>query len=391
MGHTSVSDLLITNATVLLEDGPLPGWLYATDGLIRAVGNGAPPPADGADHLDAAGGTLAPGFIDVHVHGAMGHETMDASPDGLHAMARFYAEHGVTAFLPTTWTASHEDTIAALQTVARTVGPVPGGARILGAHMEGPYLAAERCGAQDPAHIRPASSGELERFLDTGAVRLLTLAPEVEGNLDAVRRCREAGVTVSIGHTSAGHADVAAAGDAGATHATHLFNAMAPLHHRHPGTVGAILAEPRLRAELIADNVHVHPLVMRLALQLKTTTGLVLVTDAVRPTGLPDGMYPLPGGRRLRHEGGVMWLEDGETLAGSGLTLDRALRNLAAATQLGIEDLWRTASLNAATAIGVADTMGRIAEGCHADLVLLDDDLTVQATVVAGHVVHRRA
>lgn len=384
-----MDELLITNAGVVAEHGAFDGWLQATDGRIAALGEGTPPPVN--DHtrvLDLAGGTVAPGFVDVHVHGALGHETMDADPAGLRTMARFFARHGVTAFLPTTWTDTRARTLAALEAVADALGVVDGGAEILGAHLEGPYLSEDRCGAQDPAHIRPADPDELDAFLATGAPRLITIAPERAENLRAIRACVDAGVTASVGHTDARADQIAAAVTAGASHVTHLFNAMRPLHHRELDAVGAVLDEPRLRAEVICDLVHVHPGVLRLTALAKGIEGLVVMTDAVGPTGLDEGTYAL-GDRLVRQERGAMWLEDGTTLAGSALTFDRAVRNLASATGLGIEQLWPACSRNGAAAAGVADRKGRIAIGFDADLVVLDAELRVRATIVGGQLVHR--
>ena len=384
-----MNELLITNVRVLAEHGAIDGWLLVADGRIAAFGAGAPAPESlHADVLDLGGSTVAPGFIDVHVHGAVGHEAMDGDPAGLREMARFFAAHGVTSFLPTTWTDTRARTLDALGAIAETMGAVDGGAEILGAHMEGPYLADERCGAQDPAHIRTAAPDELDAFLATGAPRLMTIAPERVENLRAISACVDAGVTASLGHTDARPEQIADAVDRGASHVTHLFNAMRPLHHRELGAVGAILDEPRLRAEVICDLVHVHPAILRLALRAKGVDGLVVMTDAVGPTGLDEGTYPL-GDRRVRHERGAMWLEDGTTLAGSALTFDRAVRNLASATGLTIEQLWPACSHNGAVAAGVEQRKGRIAVGFDADLVALDRELRVQATIVGGQLVHR--
>lgn len=382
-------DLLITGGRVLTEDGALDdGWLRCRDGTIVAYGSGHEEPA-GAAVLDAGGTTVAPGYIDVHVHGAVGHEAMDADPDGLREMARFFARHGVTAFLPTTWTAPESRTLAVLEAIAATLGPVAGGATVLGAHMEGPYLSAEKCGAQDPRYIRPATSGELERFLDTGAVRLMTVSPQGDANLAAIPMLIQRGVTVSVGHTSASFAEVNDAVDRGATHATHLYNAMSPLHHREPGTVGAVLSLPALRAELVCDGVHVHPGAIDVAWAAKGPDGIVIVTDSLRPTGLPAGRYAIDD-RTVRHERGAVWLEDGTTLAGSALTFDRAVRNLQAATGEPIEQLWPALSRNAARAAGVGDRKGSIAAGKDADVVLLDAGLEVEATVIGGAVAYQR-
>lgn len=380
--------LLVTDTRVLTPGGPLDGWLSVSGTRIAALGSGDPPAAGGAEVVDGSGCTLAPGFVDVHVHGAVGHETMDADGEGLRAMARFFAGHGVTSFLPTTWTATREETTAALEAVAGAAGRVAGGARILGAHMEGPYLNAEKCGAQDTAVIRPANRAEARAFLDSGVVRLVALAPEIAENGWLIDECVTRGITVSAGHTAASYDEMTAAVRRGVRQATHLFNAMTGLHHREPGVVGAALTLPEVTCEVIADTVHVHPAALRVAYAAKGPGGLCLITDALRPTGLPPGDYRL-GDRTVRHGGGAVRLPD-QTLAGSVLTLDTALRNYAAATGSGIAELWPALSANPARAAGVGDRTGTLEAGKDADLVLLDDDLQVTLTVAQGEVVHRR-
>ncbi|WP_052667570.1 N-acetylglucosamine-6-phosphate deacetylase [Nitriliruptor alkaliphilus] len=390
--------LLLSGTRIVTPVGVIDdGWLLADDGVILQLGQGLPEPAtlaaargsdDDVEHIVAAGGWLVPGFIDVHVHGALGHETMDGEVDGLAAMAAFYASHGVTSFLATTWTASTDDTLHALDGVARALTELDAGARLLGAHMEGPYLSARRCGAQDSAAIRPADAAEAARFLDTGVVRLMTVAPEVPGNLDLVSECVRRGVTVSAGHTDATYEQVMVAVDRGVRHVTHTFNAMRPLHHREPGLVGAAMTERVLTVEVIADGIHVHPTVLRALYDARGGRGIVLVTDAMRATGMPPGRYPIGDDRSVVLADGAVRLPDG-ALAGSVLTFDTALRNLAAATGRGPDRLWASASRNAAQVAGVADRKGAIARGQDADLVLLSEDLEVQLTVVEGRVVHR--
>ena len=380
--------LLVANTTVLTPAGPLtPGWLLAEGGSITAIGDGDPPPQVDveAQVLDGAGSTLAPGFIDVHVHGGVGHETMDADPDGIRAMAQFYADHGVTAFCPTTWTASREDTLAAVEAVADVMSDPGPGARVLGVHLEGPYLNLKRCGAQAPEHIRLADPDEITALLRTGVVRLISLAPEFESNRQTIATFRAHGATVSAGHSDATYGEALAAIDLGVDHTTHLFNAMSPLHHREPGMVGAMLSDPRVRCEVIADNVHVHPGALAVAWRAKGPDGICLVTDALRAAGLAEGTYRFDD-RNVTHRDGGMWLDDG-SLAGSGLTMDVALRNMLAATGAPLEDLWPTTSRTPAGAAGVTDA-GEVRVGARADLVLLDADRSVVATIVGGHV-HR--
>jgi N-acetylglucosamine-6-phosphate deacetylase len=381
--------LLVTGARVLTPADEWPrGWIAVEGGRIAAMGQGKPPERRraGANVLDAGGLVALPGFIDLHVHGAIGADVMDADPDGLRRMARFYARYGVTGWLPTTMTASARDLERALEAVAEVLGPVERGATVLGAHLEGPYLSPARHGAQDPALIRVAERVEATRLLDTGIVRLLALAPEVEGNRWLVAEAAARGVTVSAGHTDATYDQAVRAVADGVRHVTHAFNAMRPLRHREPGMLGAALTLPELVCELVADNIHVHPAAMRLLLQAKGPGGVVLITDAVRATGLPDGAYQV-GDQPAVHMDGAIRLADG-TLAGSVLTLDRALHNLQAATGRPLAELWATTSRNAARAIGIDAAKGSLEAGKDADLVLLDPDLRVVATVAEGVLVH---
>ena len=384
-----MADLLFNGVRLPTPDGLTTGWLEVRGTQIRALGAG-PAPATGGTPIEGRGLTLLPGFIDVHTHGALGHEVMDADLEGLDAMARFLARHGVTSFLPTTWTGPPDRTLAALETVAEAMRrPRPAGAaRVLGAHMEGPYLNPERAGAQDPAYMRPPEPGEPSRYLDVGVVRLMTLAPELPTNAPVLDELRRRGITAGAGHTDATHEQMLGAVERGVRHATHTYNAMRPLRHRDPGTVGACLTIDALRCELIADGHHVHPAAMDVLVRARGVAGVVLVSDAVRPAGLPEGEYRLDD-RKIEVRDGAVRLPDG-TLAGSVLTLDRALRTLAGATGREPATLWPATSANAAHSAGVADRKGRLEAGMDADLVLLDVDGTVQMTIVEGEIAYAR-
>lgn len=394
--------LLIWGATVVAADGVWPGgWLVAAGGRIQALGPGEAPGGVRAEVsalgrvVDGRGAVLLPGFIDLHVHGGDDADAMDADPDGLRRMARFHATHGVTSLLPTTWSAPPAALESAVSAIAEVVGPVDGGATILGAHLEGPWINPARAGAQDPAGIRPPDVAEARRLLETGrgGVRLVALAPEMPGAGDVIRELVGRGVVVAAGHTEAGWEDMRAAVAAGVRHVTHTFNAMGGVGHREPGTAGAALALPELRCELIADGHHVHPGAMAVLARAKGPAGVVLISDAVRAAGLPEGDVDL-GGRMAQHCCGAVRLPDGR-LAGSVLTLDEALGRFAAATGWGWSDLARAGSGNAAAALGLT-TKGRLAAGADADLVLLADDAAgdgkgeVVLTVVEGRIVHRR-
>jgi N-acetylglucosamine-6-phosphate deacetylase len=381
--------LLVRGARVLTPGGEWPrGWIAVEGRRIAAMGQGEPTPGTGAgaDLLAADGLVAMPGFIDLHAHGAVGVDVMDADPEGLRRMARFFAGHGVTAWLAATMTAGRPDTERALEAVQAVRGPVEGGATILGAYLEGPYLNPARAGAQDPGLIRAADRVEAARLLDLGVARVLAIAPEVEQNRWLVAEAAARGLAVSAGHTDATYDQALQAVADGVRHVTHAFNAMRPLGHREPGMLGAALVVPELRCELIADNVHVHPAAMRLLVLAKGSGGVVLVSDAMRAAGLPEGAYTV-GGRPAFSMDGAIRLADG-TLAGSVLTLDRALHNLQAATGRPLAELWPAASRNAAQAIGVDDAKGSLEPGKDADLVLLDPALRVVVTVAEGAVVH---
>lgn len=380
--------MLIKNAKLVTPTGVYaPGWLRCKGGVIVALGSGAAPETHGGDIIDAGGDWLLPGFIDIHVHGGMGAEAMDATPEALRTMARFAAEHGVTAFLPTTWTDSPERVMAALANIAACSGPQPDGATIAGAHVEGPFINASKGGAQNTDYIRPASHDEVMPWLETDAVRLLALAPEIADNRWLITECTRRGITVSAAHTAATYDEILYAASLGLTHATHTFNAMTGLHHREPGALGAVLTLPQVRCELIADNIHVHPGAMRLLLAAKGVSNVILITDAIRGAGMPDGVYQVDE-REITITDGCARLPDG-TLAGSILTMNVALRNLMNATGAPLERVWPTTSLNAAQSVGIASRKGSLEIGKDADLVLVDDSINVHLTMVEGRVVYQ--
>jgi N-acetylglucosamine-6-phosphate deacetylase len=387
--NTSGQRLLIHNARLFTPNHPgLMGWLLVENGLIRTLGFGNTPDFSyeaSIQSLDAQGHNVLPGFIDLHVHGAMGHEVMDASPSGLEEMARFYATHGVTSFLATTWTASRAAITKALDLVEEMQGRIQDGATLLGVHLEGPYLHPARCGAQDVNLIRRAEKDEALEFLEAGVIRLLALAPEFDENLWLIDECVRRGITVSAAHTTANYEQMQRAVAHGVTHLTHSYNAMQPLGHRELGTIGAAMALPQISCELIADNIHVHPVAQKILTDVKTPAGIILVTDAIRAAGLPEGSYMLDERSVQIHDGAVR-LPDG-TLAGSVLTMERALQNVCSATGRSLAEMWITSSLNAARAIGISTQKGSLEVGKDADLVFLDESFRVRSTIVKGEIV----
>ena len=382
--------LLFTNARIFSPTGAWEvGWLMTEGPRIKLMAPGHAPefgPGYVTQIIDATHLSLLPGFIDIHAHGAVGVDTMDASPEGLREVARYYARHGVTAYLPTTWTASRDAIRTALHAIRETKGRVSGGATIVGAHLEGPYLNRGNAGAQDPEFIRVAERDEALEFLDTGVIRVVTLAPEHDEHLWLVTECCRRGIVASAGHTSCDYDLMAEAAVRGLRHVTHSFNAMGYLNHRQPGTLGAALGLAGISCELIADNIHVHPVVMKILVDAKGPGRVILITDAVRWAGSEDGIYQMDH-RDVVVKDGAVRLASG-ALAGSMLTMNRALQNITRATGRDLAELWPMSSLNAARAIGVSDVKGSLEVGKHADLVLLDDDFGVYMTVAEGDIVY---
>ena len=333
--------ILITNARVITPTVEWPnGWLLTHGKQIALMGSAPPPDLSADEVIDAQGLTLLPGFIDVHVHGGVGHEVMDGTPEALHAVAKFYAQNGVTAFLATTWTESREAITTALKTVADMQGAQPDGATILGVYLEGPYLNVAKHGAQNPIHFRTAAREEALAFLDFNVIRLLAIAPEFAENHWLITECVRRGITVSVAHSAATYEQVRHAVNLGLTQATHTYNAMVGLDHRAPGTVGAVLTMPEVACELIADNIHVHPAAMQLLWAAKGADRVILITDAIRGAGLGDGEFTIDTRRVIVRDGAVR-LPDG-TLAGSTLTMNRAVYNFMQATGQPLSVIWKT-------------------------------------------------
>jgi N-acetylglucosamine-6-phosphate deacetylase len=349
------------------------GWITGTmrfDSHIQAIDGAPVDPGFNDDDF------ILPGFIDLHVHGGAGRDMMEGG-DAAHAIAAIHARHGTTSLLATTMTAPPGDIVRALTAIgAAMAAPRPGGARILGVHLEGPYINPGKLGAQPP-FAREATLAEVRQLEQYAPMRLITVAPEMPGHLALVKELADAGMRVQVGHTTGSYEDGVAALAHGAAGFTHLFNAMPGLHHREPGMVGAALAHAQY-AEIIPDLLHVHPGAIKVA--LRAIPHLYCVTDSTAASGMPDGEYML--GRQVVHKcmGGVR-LGDG-TLAGSTLTMDQALRNLVA-IGLDLADASRRVSTNAADYLG-EPLRGRLAPGCHADFVVLGRDLHIKAVYIQG-------
>ena len=367
------------------------GWLVIQGKSILSIQRGEPSVETEKSMdkiIDAGGKKLIPGFIDVHTHGGLGFCTMDADQERLKAIARRNAEHGVTSFLPTTLTDSKQATIHAIEAVTARIPVRDGSAKTVGIHLEGPYFNPAKAGAQDPDNIRRADPSEIREFLQAGTIRLIAMAPEYPENRAAGDIFAAEGITVSAGHTDASYADLVSAAEHGYSQITHLYNGMGAFGHREPGTIGGALTIPAYTCEIICDNVHSHPATHRLAWKAKGNQKIILITDCIRPSGLPDGKYPFTDKEMVTvSENGTNLRLDSGNLAGSALTMDRALVNFMQNTGASLDEVWRCTSLNAAMQLGISAETGSIEKGKLADLILLDDDYKVSMTIIEGEIV----
>ena len=361
-----------------------PGYLTVSGGLIAEVGEGLPP---GPPDLELRTGVLVPGLVDLQVNGYYGVDLAACDPDGWALVARRLPETGTTAFLPTFITAPVVALAAALRSAQKMAGAATTGARLLGVHLEGPFLSPARAGAHRRDWMVPPSPEAVAELLDAGhgVLRLMTLAPETDGALAAVAALVAAGVVVSVGHSDATAGQVAAAADEGARMVTHLFNAQRGLHHREPGVVGQALTDHRLTSGLVVDLRHVSAAACAIAFAAAPGR-ICLVTDAVASAGMPPGRYLLGGQPTELPPGGGAPVRPDGTLAGSALRMDLAVAN-AVAVGLGLAEAVAAASRIPADLIGRPD-LGRLATGAPADLAWLGDDLRTQATWVAGKQVY---
>ena len=367
------------------------GFVVVEGGSVREVGSGLPPA--GATSVDLGDMLVVPGFIDVHVHGGGGAQvngaTREEVEDSVRRMALFHSMHGTTALVATTVSDSREALVAAVEGVAAVTRGASGrGAEVLGSNLEGPWIASSRAGAQFPGALRPPSTAELDDLVRRadGTLRIVTLAPELDGALDLIAAARSAGVVASVGHTDADYATAKAAFDAGARLATHLFNAMAPIHHRRPGPVAAALADKRVSLEIIADGIHIHPALISLVATVAPER-LVLITDAIGATGTVPGRHRLGPLEVDVADGRAVLVGQEQTMAGSVLTMDRALALTVQVAGVPLLTALQATSLHPARVLG-EQRKGRLVPGYDADIVVLDKDLTLVATIVAGRVVH---
>lgn len=369
--------LTLTNARVVTPGGVHEGWLRVEDGRVAALG---------ADHQapghtrDVGGRWVVPGLVDSHIHGGVGHGFPDADIEGARKTIAFNRARGVTSLIGSLVAASPEDTLAQVEVLAELCEA----GELAGIHLEGPFIARSRCGAHDPDLLRDPDTAEFDRWLAAGRghVRMITVAPELPGALDLIAAASSAGVVSAVGHTEATYEQTLAAFDRGATVATHLYNAMRPLGHRDPGPIAASLSDDRVTVELILDNVHVHPGAAQLVFDAAGAERVALVTDAMAATGLGDGEYTL-GDLRVRVSGGEARLVETGAIASSTIVLPQAVRNAVEGLGVSVPEAVRSASSVPSNALGLSDA-GRIEAGARADLVVLDEDLSVAEVMYRG-------
>lgn len=330
--------------------------------------------------VDAAGCYVIPGLVDVHFHGCVGEDFSDATPQGLQAIADYELSQGVTYICPAGMTLPEEQLTAICKNVAAHRRQNTGGAEVVGAHLEGPFLSAGKKGAQNGSFLHAPDIAMLQRLQEAaeGCVRLVTVAPEEPGGIEFIRAARDMGITVSVGHTVADYDTAMAAFAAGATHATHLYNGMPAVHHRAPAVIGAAFDSPGVQTELIGDGIHIHPAVVRMTFRLMGKERMILISDSLRATGMPDGRYPFGGQEIEVHGNRATIASHPETLAGSVTSLMGCVRKMA---EFGIPlaDAVRAATYNPARAIGIDHRAGTLEVGKEASFLLLDQkDLSLR-------------
>jgi N-acetylglucosamine-6-phosphate deacetylase len=330
--------------------------------------------------------TIAPGFIDIHVHGGQGFDTMDAAPEAIYGLGRFLAQHGVTSFFPTTVSSNPVSIWMAIETLGNTSSDACG-ASPLGLHIEGPYLNQAFRGAHSQKYIRPADPFEYGTWFNSKKVRLITVAPEVPGALDLIDAGKREGVKFALGHSGATYDQAVEAFDHGLCQTTHVFNGMPELHHRDPGALLAVLTDQRVFTQIIADGIHVHPRMVKFLLHQKGLERTILISDSIRAAGMPDGEYFL-GEEPVRVIDGIARTGSGG-LAGSTLTLDQALRNVMEYANLSLAEALPMATSVPAQAMGLKNRKGVLIPGADADIVVLNRSNQVCITIVGGRIVYQ--
>jgi len=386
--------IIIINGTIITPFHLVSGKAIIVEkGRIREIVNEeelSTATLTGAEVIEGKDKFIVPGYIDIHVHGGGGSDVMDGDYEAINQVAIAHSHFGTTSFLPTTMTMSKDKIIRSLLSICEAVKKGTAGAEILGIHMEGPYINPEKKGAQKEDDIKKISLEEFLEFNQASGnlIRLVTIAPEMLGAIGLIKYLYKQGIIVSVGHTNATYVQTQAGIQAGLSHVTHVFNAMRELHHREPGVVGAALTSPELTVEVIADGIHIHPIVLKILTKIKEGEKIVLITDAMRAAGLKDGTYDL-GGQEVIVAKGQARLKDG-TLASSVLTMDKAVKNMVNKVGIQLPKAIQMASFNPAKSIGIDDKKGSLEPGKDADIVILNKNLETELSIVAGKIVYRR-
>lgn len=383
-----MTSLLITNCRLYNAPAEAPvRSILVRNSSIERIGDAAP--SIHADlTLDAGGRTVAPGFIEVHIQGAGGADTLDATPEALQTLSRTCARFGVTSFLATTvHKPGHKN--HHLRVAAECTGQDLGGAQLLGTHLEGPFISPYKRGMIQPDCLGEASPAILADIytLLGDTLKMMTVAPELPGSDEIVRTLASHGTVASFGHSKATYDEALRGFDTGIRHVTHLFNAMPSLHHRDPSPLAAIFERPDVICQVITDGVHIHPAILRLAYKALGPERFITITDGIQALGLPDGRYTY-NGMEYECKHGTPRYKDG-TLIGTAVTLNELLARLMRFTQCPLSEAIRTVTENPARVLGLDKTKGRIVPGYDADLVILEQDLSVRTTIVAGRIVHQ--
>ncbi|MBN3526983.1 N-acetylglucosamine-6-phosphate deacetylase [Paenibacillus apiarius] len=381
-----MNNKVLCNVQLLLPDRIVPSaTVWIRDGKIERIESTLPSAAgEQYERIDGRGQWLMPGMIDVHIHGANGFDMMDGTETSIQAVSRACAATGSTSFLATSVSSAIEDLLNMIRSVKRVVGQEEG-AKIAGIHLEGPYLNPKRKGMQNEQYLRHPDIGEMkEIFREAGSlIKMITIAPELPGGMELISFLKKREVVIAVAHSDATYEEAKLAFTAGASHVTHCFNGMRPIHHRDPGLITAAFEEQHVSLQAIVDQVHLHPAIIRLMHRLKGAEGMVLITDALQAMGMGDGNY-IFGGHQVTVSEGVARLEDG-TLASSTVTMNEALR-LTVDTGISLTDAVQMASTTPANILGLR-SKGKIEPGYDADLVLLDEQFRVVWTMIDGQII----
>ncbi|AGB40764.1 N-acetylglucosamine-6-phosphate deacetylase [Halobacteroides halobius DSM 5150] len=387
-----MNSLLLKKGRIITEDKIIKnGFVRIKDGVIKKIGQMSKLNNINQEQvIDLKGDYLAPGFIDIHIHGAKGQEVMNGNKEAFSTIANYKASKGTTGFLATTLTASQEKLIDISQSLVSYIKSEEHIGNMLGLHLEGPYINPDKKGAQNPDYIKEPSIEELATLVDIlgDKLKIITLAPENNNSKEVINYALENNIVVSAGHTNASWEQMQKAFEWGVSHATHLFNGMKGLYHREPGVVGAFLNSNDTTVELIVDKEHIHPAVINLVLQNKNFEDIILITDAMAATGMGDGEYNL-GGLEVIIKSGVARLKSGN-LASSTIDLKQAVKNVIEITELNLVEAIKLATINPARRLNIANQKGSIEVGKDGDLVVFDDQFNTQMTIIEGEIVYNK-